>query len=608
MPARLLAYGGTSFSERRRIGQWPSIPEATLRDTYGLTANSWCYGVGTLGKQPFLILRQRQNIENRGGYPFSLLLDPGDEVWQRFGWNGGALVASLLQNEPKLLLETPERCSADALERVVSELVAHAILPASGKDLEPLLIASCLQNEPIVVPGERPTPTEMAAMLEPQPVSFRLSAGWLVGGGAAHGRAFAANLVFDDQATVDRAGQRETGKSYSEAWTSVSDPALIENFKTKPIWTWDVELGSFFQALVLLRDLESARDADEALFQRIEEKGQTTEDLDRKINQTATDLLNRGTNPLGPRATSWLLKQTVHEKRKLDSKTASRLDPQATTDELRRLGFPPKAVPRNMQLAREVRVAIWVDYLDRLRAEVPQNLETAIKQLGDMRDDERQQLAQAALAARPASNDKHADWERLRKYPEIWALLEPTIQPLRQPVFVIPERPSRRRERAPDGSSELREALESVLFRSRADSVERDIEKLGATFDGVKSLELDDLIAENCESSGPHFAAAFSGKYSALGDVMAFLSDNSQDRLMSCLAEHEGRKFQSLAARDITHAINNPQSRNAYSRALTRYLVDHPDLGKTVAIRRGEEPKDFDRRLRSMLAKKGRRA
>ena len=85
MPARLLAYGGTSFSERRRIGQWPAVPEATLRDTYGLTATSWCYGAGTLGRQPFVILRQRQNIENRGGYPFSLLLDPGEAVWQRFG-------------------------------------------------------------------------------------------------------------------------------------------------------------------------------------------------------------------------------------------------------------------------------------------------------------------------------------------------------------------------------------------------------------------------------------------------------------------------------------------------------------------------------------------
>src|SRR5262249_10799788 len=112
MPARLLAYGGTSFSERRRIGQWPAVPEATLRDPEGLTATSWCYGVGTLGKQPFVILRQRQNIEQRGGYPFSLLLDPGEEVWQRFGWNGAALVAAILQNEPNMLLQTPERCSA----------------------------------------------------------------------------------------------------------------------------------------------------------------------------------------------------------------------------------------------------------------------------------------------------------------------------------------------------------------------------------------------------------------------------------------------------------------------------------------------------------------
>lgn len=98
MPARLLAYGGTSFSERRRIGPWPAIPEATLRDSYGLQPNAWCFGMGVLTGQPFLIFRQRQNVENRGGYPFSLLLDPGPDLWQRFEWNGAAVIAALLDS------------------------------------------------------------------------------------------------------------------------------------------------------------------------------------------------------------------------------------------------------------------------------------------------------------------------------------------------------------------------------------------------------------------------------------------------------------------------------------------------------------------------------
>ena len=101
---------------------------------------------------------------------------------------------------------------------------------------------------------------------------------------------------------------------------------------------------------------------------------------------------------------------------------------------------------------------------------------------------------------------------------------------------------------------------------------------------------------------------AFLGKYSALGEVMSFLSETSQDRLIDCLAEHEGGKFQSLAARDLTYAINNAGSRNSYSHALARYVLQNPELNKTLAKRRLESPSELDRRLKSMLAKRGRRA
>ena len=88
------------------------------------SANAWCYGLGMLAKQPFMILRQRQNVENRGGYPFSLLLDPGEAVWERFEWNGAAVVAAILAHPGRdVLIQTPERCTADTLERIVSELM-----------------------------------------------------------------------------------------------------------------------------------------------------------------------------------------------------------------------------------------------------------------------------------------------------------------------------------------------------------------------------------------------------------------------------------------------------------------------------------------------------
>jgi len=102
MASRLLAYGGVRFSERRRIGEWPDIPEGTLRDPYGLLTSSWSFGVGTAGARAagagaFLIFRRLQRFESRI-YPFTLLLDPGEPVWRLFEWNGAAIADLLIQS------------------------------------------------------------------------------------------------------------------------------------------------------------------------------------------------------------------------------------------------------------------------------------------------------------------------------------------------------------------------------------------------------------------------------------------------------------------------------------------------------------------------------
>ena len=48
------------------------------------------------------------------------------------------------------------------------------------------------------------------------------------------------------------------------------------------------------------------------------------------------------------------------------------------------------------------------------------------------------------------------------------------------------------------------------------------------------------MIQTRCDTRGPQFAQSFSGKYQALGDVMAFLSNSSQQRLLECLREFQG--------------------------------------------------------------------
>ncbi len=699
MPARLLAYGGTSFSERRKIGTWPSIPEATLRDTYGLAVNTWSFGLGTLGKEPFVILRQRQNTENRGGYPFSLLFDPGEEAWQRFNWNAAAVVSSLLNAEEpvrNLLFENPERCSADALERIVAELmprrpVGATLINGSADGIQSLCIASCASAEPLVASSaslglpERLDADRMTHSLEPLPLCFRLGAGWLVGGGAAHGRALGANLVIDEQAGVeaDRVEQlTELGHRYWLAWKSPAERPLVTPLEPKPIWSWDVEPAVFLDSLILLQDVLNAIEPREELLERVEQKPKTTTALDAQIQQSTAALLARGSGPLGPRASQWLLSLSLRDKRKVDERTASRLDRKTVFDELRRFGIPPKAVPRQLQLARDVRVGVWVDYLDRLRAEVRKNLETALDQLSpDLNQEEREQLAHAALLALPGSDEKLPEWDRLRKDPDLWTMLQPVLRdealvrfrrrdksaaeaylvladdpggletkpmlqkeeyerlvdeiralrkhrpdlvdawlaPLPKPAFetepvtAVPERAPRKRERSEaaeeneDRQAQLSAALEAVLFRSRAESIDKKIQELKASFDGLVSSDLDDAIAGNCRDSGHRFASAFAGKYMPLGDLMSFLPETSQDLLIECLAENQGTKFPSRVTLDITHAINNAPSRNAYSAALSRYLLRDAELRKTVAMRRSEDVKDLESKLKSMLTKRSRR-
>ena len=90
--------GNELCAERRRIGRWPDIPPGVLGD-FAVRARGGCLVVwrGRTGIQrPFLILRQRQNPERRGGYPFCVLLDPDDGIWERFGWNGAALADAIV--------------------------------------------------------------------------------------------------------------------------------------------------------------------------------------------------------------------------------------------------------------------------------------------------------------------------------------------------------------------------------------------------------------------------------------------------------------------------------------------------------------------------------
>src|ERR1700721_4641039 len=119
---RLLAYGGNASKERRRFGEW-DIPEPILQSGYGIgTPNRRSYGCGILQKQPYLIFRELQGTE-RGGYPFTLLMDPGEEIWRRWQWDAAELIAAILQSEEcGVLFREPERLEEESGRQLFSGL------------------------------------------------------------------------------------------------------------------------------------------------------------------------------------------------------------------------------------------------------------------------------------------------------------------------------------------------------------------------------------------------------------------------------------------------------------------------------------------------------
>ncbi len=266
---RLLAYGGTHYAERSRVGAWPSIPTGTLQDLYGLVPGGVAYGCGVLDAQAFLVIRQRQNTSNRGGYAYSLLLDPGRQVWERFGWNAARLTHTILSSpaSASLLLEEPERCTAQTLDDLCRDLAAE-VLPdgrvPGTEDLEAVWVGALRHPVPVALhPGQAgleslPGPGVLAGVLSRLPPCFRLGAGWLVGAGRVHGAALGARMVFDSAVAEPDAAlpMIRTGRATLDAWGALEQrpeyAAALRSLSEQPVWQWPVEAGRLLEAIEAL--------------------------------------------------------------------------------------------------------------------------------------------------------------------------------------------------------------------------------------------------------------------------------------------------------------------------------------------------------------------
>jgi len=417
---RLLAYGGTSYTTRCRIGDWPSIPEGALGDRSTLTSESLSFGVGLLeDAQPFLVVRQKQNAHERGGYAFTLLLDPGRDVWERFQWNGPQLALSLFGDTNTLgskLLAEPERFTKEQLEQILNVLEPVHISSQCNKieKFSAGLVGSVLQADLIVVPpnmvgfGSNPTMRQLASLLQCVSPCFRSGFGWLVGGSRENGRAFGSRFIIYDRSTPesDSLDCIERGEEILSSWQTIAGDTdmnrAIARQSRVPVWEWErifpESYEEFFKKTKLLAKCLKPSGSEEDLIEYISndfrEEGETA-DL---IRQAARKLTLSGDGPLTPFKTRLLLRTALDHKARLDASTVSRLDQDVLVQELVKRKVLPSKIP--FDLPQNVRTEVWRKLIEKESdvSRVPEFLIAAVDDLdAETNQEPIKRLAQAAL-------------------------------------------------------------------------------------------------------------------------------------------------------------------------------------------------------------------
>lgn len=246
---RLFAYGGTRYEVRNRIGEWPADFGATsaFEDLHALPAGgALTYGVG-LRPSPALIIRQRQNETDRGGYAYTIFLDPGDELWRRFEWNGASLLQAARADDTlwSALLREPERLASSFLDARLQHLSPAqrpaARLQQDRRFLE-LLTDAAVFGAPIVIGPQAspPDPERMASVLDALPIAFRCGRGWMIGGRSGTGDKFGTALIFDHAA----AGQHPASSGALEALESTLSGGYsppLEALLAEPVHVWPAD-------------------------------------------------------------------------------------------------------------------------------------------------------------------------------------------------------------------------------------------------------------------------------------------------------------------------------------------------------------------------------
>lgn len=434
---RLLAYGGTQDGFRHQLGEWPDVKVGALGDLHGLDGDKQEFGCGILGGVPTLIIRERQNPQMRGGYAYSLLLDPGVETWQCVGWNPARLASALFGRSSGIgrgLLDRPESVSLANLSELMADAariaVPHTAAPVElASAFEALWVGASLASGRLLVDPRKiglsscPSIEDVASVLEGLPPCLRIGRGWLIGGGEAHAEAFGAGFALADdlETSEDTEALLARGESVLHALrivaTEAAAAAWIEDQLHQPFLNWQEPPGSFFDDLILLGQLLGVPSPDEAMVARVEEKLASTNPLGQAIVQAAETKLLSSRTTLGRRATYFVLARCLEGGTALSPKQTSILHPGELVAQFTHRQLFPNRIRERIDLPPGVRIAVWQHLAEAVPPErLPEVVREAVSDLSD--GDARRDLVsilQAAIGRAQGQTLEFAQWGRLRE-------------------------------------------------------------------------------------------------------------------------------------------------------------------------------------------------
>ena len=376
MSARLLVYGGNAHEIRCQLGRWAAFSAGALREKDGISLSGpFACGFGATAAQGrFFLYREMQSFGGRE-YPFTVLLDPGDEVLIRFEGNGALLMSELSKTATwKAVRDNPISVTFDQLTATLEALSVPIIDPAPVEHFRealPLFLVPdridatspiCLSLDDLKV-EQRPNWGGMAELISYLPVAFR-GVSWVAGCPKASARIFGCRIVFDDPATkptetrarldsLRTEGNRrldlvERAKS-TEATAGICNSRLSQGYDK-----WDTLPGDFYLGLETVLNLIDAVELTPSLIDAADQASQRVPEFAPMIQGLTEKLDDSSDAGYSRERTVNVLDKAFTSKKHVPATAVNKLHRESVSDWLRKKQIPPQRLPGQVRLPKDV--------------------------------------------------------------------------------------------------------------------------------------------------------------------------------------------------------------------------------------------------------------